>query len=309
MKKRIIIIMAVVAILCSCLNRTNGIIEAMLEYKTADSVLYCKVPSYLNLTRTEEHSLQFEGGKKMAKVMIIPFADRWVKDDYANKMVGDFRSKMTLVENNDSITAYEIQRGMTVIPAQMVSVYKRNGYAVILATMGIDLEVHKAMGQSIRCKAKETKNESETSNYQGEYISLNYPAIWNVNEHPNTQTADVYISQSNHAFGVWLFRFKVEDGITFKEAMKSIAKKWREVAKVNMSYEQINNVEWCKHDIRMNMQGQEGRQISYYSLKGYYIYNVKFGNNAAEIEKNQSMIDSIMATVVIKDDIIKSKIR
>ena len=300
MKKQLSIIVAVAAILCSCHNRTKEAIESMSEYKTADSVLCCKAPAYLHLTRTDGHSLQFEGGKKMAKVMIIPSADRWIKDDYANKMVGDFRSKMTLVEDNDSITAYEIQRGMTVIPAQMVSVYKRNGYSVILATMGVDLDVHKAMGQSIRCKAKENKDKSETSNYQGEYMSLNYPSIWNVNEHPNTQTADVYISQSNHAFGVWLFRFEKEDGITFKEAMNSIAENWREVAKVNISNEQINDVEWCKHDIRMNIQGQEGRQISYYSLKGYDIYNVKFGNSAVEVEKNLSLIDSIMATVVIK---------
>ena len=300
MKKQLSIIVAVAAILCSCHNRTKEAIESMSEYKTADSVLCCKAPAYLHLTRTDGHSLQFEGGKKMAKVMIIPSADRWVKDDYANKMVGDFRSKMTLVEDNDSITAYEIQRGMTVIPAQMVSVYKRNGYTVILATMGVDLDVHKAMGQSIRCKAKENKDKSETCNYQGEYMSLNYPSIWNVNEHPNTQTADVYISQSNHAFGVWLFRFEIEDGITFKEAMNNIAKNWREVAKVSVSNEQINGVKWCKHDIRMNMQGQEGRQISYYSLKGCYIYNVKFGNSPVEVEKNLSLIDSIMATVTIK---------
>ena len=99
----------------------------------------------------EGHSLLFEGGDKMAKVMIIPIANRMVKDDFAQRLVGDFQSKMTLVEDNDSISAYEIQRGMTTIPAQMVSVHNRNGYAVILTTMGVDLKVHKAMGQSIRC--------------------------------------------------------------------------------------------------------------------------------------------------------------
>ena len=82
--------------------------------------------------------------------------------------------------------------------------------------------------------------------------------------------------------------------------MNNIAENWREVAKVSVSNEQINGVKWCKHDIRMNMQGQEGRQISYYSLKGCYIYNVKFGNSAVEVEKNLSLIDSIMATVTIK---------
>ena len=273
----------------------------MSGYYTTDSVLYCKVPSFLSLTRTEEHSLQFDGGNKLAKVMIIPEANRMVKDGFAQQMVGDSRSKMTLVEDNDSISAYEIQRGMTTIPAQMVSVYNRNGYAVILTTMGIDLKVHKAMGQSIRCKEKEYKDtDSEFCKYQGDYLSLDYPSEWIVDEHPNTQTADVWIMQKDHAFGVWLFRFEKEDDISFEEAMTSIANNWREVAKVEMTYKQINDIKWCKHDIRMSIQGQEGRQISYYCQRGNYIYNVKFGNSGEAVEKNQNTIDSIMASVVLK---------
>lgn len=146
--KKYLFVLSSLLLLSSCQNWTEKTIESMSGYYTTDSVLYCEVPSFLSLTRTSGHSLQFEGGKKMAKVMIIPVANRNVKDDFAQQMVGDFRSKMTLIEDNDSISAYEIQRGMTTISAQMVSVYNRNGYAFILATVGIDLKVHKAMGQS-----------------------------------------------------------------------------------------------------------------------------------------------------------------
>lgn len=295
----IVYFISIIATLCSCQNRTENAIESMSEYSTTDSVLICKVPSFLSLTQAEDHSLQFAGGNKMAKVMIIPVANRVVKDDLVQQMVGDFRTKMTLVEDNDSISAYEIQRGMTTIPAQMVSVYNRNGYAVILATMGIDLKVHKAMGQSIRCKEKGHEDiDSEFSKYQGKYLSIEYPSEWIVDEHPNTQTADVWIMQKDHAFGVWLFRFEKEDNNSFEDAMTNIANNWREVAKVEMAYKQINDVKWCKHDIRMSMQGQVGRQISYYCQKGGYIYNVKFGNSSQAVEMNQATIELIMASVI-----------
>ena len=62
---------------------------------------------------------------------------------------------------------------------------------------------------------------------------------------------------------------------------------------------EINGEEWCKLDIRMNMQGQTGRQISFYRQKGNYIYNIKFGNNTTDVEKNLVVIDSIMTSVKI----------
>lgn len=299
--KKYLFVLSSLLLLSSCKNRIKNTIESMSGYYTADSVLYCKVPSFLNLTSTLDHSLQFEGGDKMAKVMIIPVANRNVKDNFTQQMVGDFRSKLTLIEDNDSISAYEIQRGLTTIPAQMVSVYNRNGYAVILVTMGIELKIHKAMGQSIKCKEKDHKeNKTELCKYKGGYISLDYPSEWIVDEFPNTQTADVWITQKDHAFGVWLFRFENKDGISFEDAMTSIANNWREVAKVEMTYRQINGIKWCKHDIRMDIQGQEGRQISFYCQKDNYIYNVKFGNRCEEVFKNISMVDSIMNSVEIK---------
>ena len=40
-------------------------------------------------------------------------------------------------------------------------------------------------------------------------------------------------------------------------------------------------------------------QISFYRQKGNYIYNIKFGNNTTDVEKNLVVIDSIMTSVKI----------
>ena len=291
--RQISIIVAIATFLCSCHNHTNE----MIEYCTDDSVICCKVPSYLQLTKTEGHTLYFEGNKRIAKILIVPSADRETKDFYINNIVGDSRSEISLVEDNDSITAYEIQRGMISIPAYIISMHERNGYAVMLVTYGIDLDIHKTMGIYIQCK---TRNKNEMSDYMGDYLNLSYPSTWNVDENPGTLSADTYISQSDHAFGVWLFRFEKENNITFEEAMTTLADNWRKNATVEMSYKQINGIEWCCHDIHLEMPDFEGRQISFYTIRGNYIYNVKFGNSLQEVEENANVIDSIMSSVKIK---------
>lgn len=290
--------LAILTFFCSCVNNSNNEIESMSEYCTNDSFLCCSIPSFLHLTKADGQSMQFEGNKKFAKVMIVSSSERSVKDVYVEQLVGNNRSKLTVVEENDTITAFEIQRGMTTIPAQIVSIYKRNGYAVLLATMGIDLDLHKTIGKTIKCNGD--GKELALKSYQGEYFNLDYPSEWTLDETPGTQTADVFIGNTDHSFGLWLFRFEKEDGISFDEAMTSLAENWREVAAVSMSYETINGVEWCKHGIQMSTQGQEGRQISYYAPKGNMIYNIKFGNKAQEVEKNQTLIHDIMRSVELK---------
>ena len=157
--RQISIIVAIATFLCSCHNHTNE----MIEYCTDDSVICCKVPSYLQLTKTEGHTLYFEGNKRIAKILIVPSADRETKDFYINNIVGDSRSEISLVEDNDSITAYEIQRGMISIPAYIISMHERNGYAVMLVTYGIDLDIHKndfngqnVLHHAVRLKQKES---------------------------------------------------------------------------------------------------------------------------------------------------------
>ena len=292
MKKGLFIFLYVVSI-NACQNEANK----MSEYSTSDSIVSIQIPSYLDLTKTDTYSMQFEGKEKIAKMMITDSDNGWDMVGFTNDWVGNMRSKLTLIEQNDSIIAFEINKGITHIPAQIVSVYRRNGYSIMLATMGINLATHKAIGNSIQCISK--KNSNKMSSYHGDYLSLQYPSSWIIDEHPNTLTADVWITQKDHAFGMWIFQFEKED-ISFKDAMVGIANNWHEIAEVDMSYININSVEWCKHDIRMDVQGQKGRQISYYCLKGDSIYNIKFGNSLVEVEKNSSVIDSIMSSVVIK---------
>ena len=291
------ICLAILTIFCSCVNNSNNEINSMSEYCTNDSFLCCSIPSFLHLTKADGQSMQFEGNKKFAKVMIVSSYDRSVKDVYVEQLVGNNRSKLTAVEENDSITAFEIQRGMTTIPAQIVSIYKRNGYAVLLATMGIDIDLHKTIGKTIKCNAN--GDEITFKSYKGEYFNLDYPSEWTQDESPGVQTADVFIGNIDHSFGLWLFRFEKEENISFDEAMIGLADNWREVATVSMSYETINGVKWCKHDIQMSTQGQEGRQISYYTPKGNMIYNIKFGNKAQEVEQSQLVINDIMHSVEI----------
>ena len=241
--------------------------------------------------------MQFEGSKKLAKVMMVSSYDRSVKDFYVEQFVGNNRSKLTVIEENDTITAFEIQRGMTTIPAQIVSIYKRNGYSVLLATMGIDIDMHKTIGKTIKCNASD--NRLAFMKYEGDYFNLEYPSEWTLAEEQRVQTADCYIGKNDRSFGLWLFRFEKEEGISFDEAMTGLAENWREVATVDMSYENINGIEWCKHDIQMSTQGQEGRQISYYAHKGNMIYNIKFGNSPQEVEKSQTLVNDIMHSVEI----------
>ena len=144
---RLSILLLSVAILCACGNHSNQDIETMSEYCTNDSFLCCKIPSFLHLTKNDGQSMQFEGNKKFAKVMIVSSYDRAVKDDFVQQLVGDNRSKLTVIEENDTITAFEIQRGMTTIPAQVVSIYQRNGYAVLLAMETILILIIPQIGQ------------------------------------------------------------------------------------------------------------------------------------------------------------------
>ena len=136
--------------------------------------------------------------------------------------------------------------------------------------------------------------------YNGEYCQIKYPKEWKVNENPGTFTADVFIGFSNGIFGAWIFRFEDDNIVNFKEAMTDVANRWREFADVDMSFESINGVEWCRHDIQMEMQGEKCRQISFYRQFGGYVYNVKFGNRKILVDIANSTINIMMNSFKIK---------
>lgn len=170
--------------------------------------------------------------------------------------------------------------------------------SIIVAIMGINIATHNTISNSVLDKMTVTKNK--TTLYEGKYMNLYYPSNWIVDEHPKSMVADVYIGQKNYIFGMWLFRIENESGISFKKAMAEMANSYREIAKIDLTYEKINGREWCKQNIQMNVQGQNYRQISYYCQIGSHIYNVKFGNSASEIQNNLVVINSIMASINIK---------
>lgn len=282
-----------------CQNRTENNIETMIEYNTEDSLLYLKIPNTLELIKKDKQSLLFQGDEKAVMIAITDMSNKWDKDLFVDQFISSNQSELNIVEQNDSITAYEIKKGAFSIPAQIVSVHERNDYSVLVATIGIDLQSHKAIGQSIRCIMKD--DHIWTKSYNGEYISLSYPSTWIVDETPNTFTSDVYISQSDHAFGVWLYRFELENNMTFNNLMNDLVGTWRDIASVDISYEQINGIEWCRHDIQILDADIMGRQISYYCQRGNYIYNVKFGNNIEDVKKNLTIIDSVMHSIIINN--------
>lgn len=304
MRKKIIFLIGVIATLFSCQNQ----VEDMSEYSNSDKTIFCKIPVYMKLTKETTKSLLFEGNRKLVNIMWMESAngDKWDIEKFTQQMIGGNSSNLTLVEHNDTLIAYEIQKGMTTIPAHIISLHEKDGYSIMVCTMGMSMETHQSISNAIRCKSTNhiTSQEKIAINknitYDGEYIKLLYPEHWDIDEHPNTLTADVYIGQKNHAFGVWLFRFEIEDGITFKEGMIDVANNWREIAEVDVSYKRINGKEWCRQDIRMNMQGQENRQVSYYCQKDNYVYNVKFGNARKEVDENIATIDSIMSSIILK---------
>lgn len=83
--------------------------------------------------------------------------------------------------------------------------------------------------------------------------------------------------------------------------MSNLKDSFREYANVNLSYEQINGIRWCKHDISMVVGEMKNRQIAYYCMKGDYIYNVKFTNvGDIDISGNLNIIKSMMETITLK---------
>lgn len=281
----------------SCQNRSGKSAE-MLTYYTSDSTISCKVPSYMSLTKKDHESVLFQGNQKLVQIIKTSSPHNWDLEKFAQSLIGNKRSELTLTESNDTLIVYEIQKGIITIPAHIFSLHERNGYSIMVMTLGLNLSTHNTISNSVISKATVTKNE--TALYEGKYMNLYYPSDWIVDEHPKSMVADVYIGQKNYTFGMWLFRIENESGISFREAMSEMGNSYRGIAKIDLTYEKINGREWCKQNIQMNVQGQKYRQISYYCQNRNHIYNVKFGNRASDIQNNGEIINSIMASINIK---------
>ena len=299
MKNNLVILALFLLSLYSCQKQTNGR-ELMQSYFTPDSALSFNVPSNMTLKKVDASSILFEdkNGNNFLQLMFVKTINgNWNLESFSKHLIGN-TSNLTLVEYSDSLIAYEIQNGMVRIPALMFSLYEHCGYSLLLTTMGVGIESHKKIGNSFVCR-QQNKDESYTV-YHGAYLKLKYPSNWILDNDINLQTTDVWIRQKNSAFGVSIFRIKNNEGVNFSTVMNEMANSWNEWATVDVSYENINNEEWCKHDIKMNIQGDKLRQISFYREVNGYIYNIKFGNEALTTQQNLATVDSIMHSVVLK---------
>lgn len=294
MKKQLLLLISLITFLISC-NKSN---VQFFKYTHDEWSLSIDIPQSMCLTKTDNYSLQFEGNQRIVKILRAKPGDKWNLEKFANSIVGSNGSQLTLNTKNDTLIAYEISKGLSVIPAHIFSIHSIEGFSILVFTYGFSVETHINICNSITIST--TKNTNDFTSYSGDYMNLDYPSNWYLNENPHTETADVYIGQNDNEFGLWLFCFKLENGYDFKGAMNELANNWRELGQVNIEYEMINGNEWCKHDIKLNIQGQEGRQISYYAYKDNVVYNIKFGNKSDLVSSNLGVIRTIMNSVEIK---------
>lgn len=289
--KRVLMIGSFMGILVACQNHPGQTNQRTEIFYNIDSSIVVSMPYEADLKSSSYTSMTFEYERKLCKIIKADIADSWNLQGLVEDMAGSSLSKLTLAEKSDSLIAYKYRNGQFSFDAQVASQFKRDGFSILLLTYGIEIKQHQQIASSIRCGKKDING---TSDFIGDYISCVYPSSWNVDDSPGTMTADVYISNSDHSFGVWLFKFETD--APFKEIMDELADNWKEYAKVNITYDNFNGVEWCKQDLIVD---DNNRQISYYTQRGGFIYNVKFGNQASKIE--QSVIDTIMKSVKIRD--------
>ena len=302
MKNSIFLIGFIMA-LTACHNKNVN----MSEYSNSDKTITCKLPSYMRLTKESKYLIMFAGNQKIARIIwaLSENDGHWDMERSAEQMLGKNKSKLTLVEQNDSLIAYEARSGNISLPASVFSLHEISGYSVLLFTMGFTVESHLSISDSIRCKPVKKKNEFKTgtTTYDGEYINLEYPSHWEIDNSLNFLTSDVYIRQPDRTFGVQLFRFEREDSTTFHDDMTQLVNSWRETSNVDMSYETINGKKWCRHDIQTNSLEMVIQQISYYCWKDCYIYNVRFTHlkdSVTDITQYNTTIKEIMSSVIIK---------
>lgn len=160
MKKTVIIFMILTSLLTGCHNRNNGNnneVENLKYVCTSDSTMCFKVPTYMYKQKEDSKSILYEGNKKLVQIMKTELPDKWNMHSFAQHMIGNKRGEMTLVSQNDSLLVYEIQKGITHLPAFAFSLLERNGYSVLLTTFGLNEELHLKVSKTINCKENLSK--------------------------------------------------------------------------------------------------------------------------------------------------------
>ena len=161
MEKRIIICLALLVTLLSCKNGNQKEIESLSDCFTSDSLMRYKIPSYMVKTKEDSTSVWYEGNNKLVLIMRTAAPNQWDMTSFAQVLIGDNRKNLTLVEKNDSLMVFEIQKGAITLPAYIFSVHERDGNSVLLTTLGLNATLHKKMGDAIFCTSILKENENE----------------------------------------------------------------------------------------------------------------------------------------------------
>lgn len=145
MKQKILCTVMIVVSLFACKNKGLD----MIEYKNTKTSLCFNVPSYMHKSKEDNSSMLFEGNEHFINFMWKESENGWDIDKFAQKITKGSEG-LTLVEKNDTLIIYEIQKGVVRLPALIFSLKERNGYSVLVTTMGISKTNHQTITNSIR---------------------------------------------------------------------------------------------------------------------------------------------------------------
>jgi hypothetical protein len=135
----------IVITLFACKNKAYD----MIEYKNSETSLCFNVPSYMHKSKEDNSSMLFEGNGKFVNFMWNKSENGWDIDKFSQKMTKDSEG-LTLVEKNDTLIVYEIHKGVVTMPALIFSLQERNGYSILVTTMGISRTNHQTITGSIK---------------------------------------------------------------------------------------------------------------------------------------------------------------
>ena len=145
MKQKVLCITMLITIMFGCKNKDCD----MIEYKNSETSLCFNVPSYMHKSKENNSSMLFEGNEKFVNFMWNKSENGWDLDKFSQKMTKDSED-LTLVEKNDTLIVYEIQKGIATMPALIFSLQERNGYSILTTTMGISKTNHQTITNSIK---------------------------------------------------------------------------------------------------------------------------------------------------------------
>lgn len=135
------------------------------------------------------------------------------------------------------------------------------------------------------------------NNYSGSRYSISYPDNWSTLE--TVQGADVYIGANDGSIAFTILSFPTYyslDEVLNEGKSQGASAGW----KSSVTSTNIDGVKCYKETITYVYQGMSVKQISYLLKKNGYIYNIRFGNDATQVNNNLTRIEQIAKTFHVK---------